>query len=99
MLFRKTLVALVATALLASLTLARPARADTSDITTPLLISAGVAGAVVLVYLVAIAGSDFSKDPDPEFMFAPLRAGRAEGVRFGPACAASREGPPPLFCW
>jgi hypothetical protein len=82
---------------------ARPTAARAgSDITTPLLISAGVAGGVAVIMLIAILASD--KD-DPDFLdaFAPMKpvppaVAQPRTLRYGPECG-NAPGGPALLCW
>jgi hypothetical protein len=81
---------------------ARPGAARADSVTTPLLISAGVAGGVAVIILIAILASD--KD-DPDFLdaFVPMRPvpealpGRRT-LRYGARCRSAAGGPA-LLCW
>jgi hypothetical protein len=82
--------------------LVRPGAARADSLTTPLIISAGVAGGVAVILLIAILAS--SKD-EPDFLdaFVPLQPRpedvlRQRRLRYGLGCK-SVDGSPALLCW
>jgi hypothetical protein len=92
----------LALAALLTWAVARPGTARADDVTTPLLISAGVAGGVAVIMLIAILASD--KD-DPDFLdaFVPMRPNRdvlprPRTLHFGPRCRSDGGGQA-LLCW
>jgi hypothetical protein len=80
----------------------KPAPARASDATTPLLISAGVAGGVALIVLIAIVFTDRDEDPFLDALVPlephPEAPARERTLRYGPDCANAAGGPA-LLCW
>lgn len=79
----------------------RPSAARADSVTTPLIISAGVAGGVAVILLIAILAAD-RDEPDFLDAFVPMRPAPdvppAHGLRYGARCR-NDAGAPALLCW
>jgi hypothetical protein len=76
-----------------------PARSEATDLTTPLIISGAVAGAVAVITLTAIM---LAEDEEPDFFAVSVRGMNHDRtparIRFGLACGSLGD-QPPLLCW